>query len=75
VTVRIMSDKELSRLEVLRDLDHQRLTAAAAADILGLSRRQVLRLLKAYRTRGVDRLISKPRGRSPTSRPIISCAA
>ena len=26
MTVRIMSDKELARLEVLRDLDHQRLT-------------------------------------------------
>jgi hypothetical protein len=31
MTVRIMSDKELSRLEVLRDLDHQRLTAPPAA--------------------------------------------
>jgi hypothetical protein len=51
VTVRIMSDKELSRLGVLRDLDHQRLTAAAAAEVLGLGRRQVLRLLKAYRLR------------------------
>jgi len=27
VTVRIMSDNELARLDVLRDLDHQRLTA------------------------------------------------
>lgn len=67
MTVRIMSDKELSRLELLRDLDHQRLTAAAAADILDLSRRQFLRLLKAYRTRGVDGLISKQRGR-PSNR-------
>jgi hypothetical protein len=30
VTVRIMSDKELARLDVLRDLDHRRLTVAAA---------------------------------------------
>ena len=67
MTVRIMSDKELSRLEVLRDLDHRRLTAAAAADILGLGRRQVLRLLKAYRMGGVDGLISKQRGR-PSNR-------
>jgi len=28
VTVRLMSDGELSRLEVLRDLDQRRLTAA-----------------------------------------------
>jgi prolyl-tRNA editing enzyme YbaK/EbsC (Cys-tRNA(Pro) deacylase) len=45
VTVRIMSDNELARLDVLRDLEHQRLTANAAAEILGLGRRQVLRLL------------------------------
>lgn len=67
MTVRIMSDKELSRLGVLRDLDHRRLTAAAAAEILGLGRRQVLRLLKAYRLRGADGLISKQRGR-PSNR-------
>jgi Helix-turn-helix domain len=67
MTVRIMSDKELTRLEVLRDLDHQRLTAQAAADMPGLGRRQTLRLLKAYRTRGVDGLISKQRGR-PSNR-------
>jgi hypothetical protein len=52
---------------VLRDLDHQRLTASAASEILGLGRRQVLRLLKAYRTSGVGGLISKQRGR-PSNR-------
>ena len=71
MTVRIMSDKELGRLEVLRDLDHQRLTAAAAAELLGLGRRQVLRLLRAYRTTGVDGLISKQRGR-PSNRRCTS---
>ena len=40
--------------EVLRDLDQRRLTAAAAAQLLGLERRQVYRLLKAYRTRWAD---------------------
>jgi hypothetical protein len=67
VTLRIMSDKELSRLEVLRDLDQQRLTAAAAAQLLGLGRRQTLRLLRAYRLRGADGLISRKRGR-PSNR-------
>ncbi|WP_083805561.1 helix-turn-helix domain-containing protein [Asticcacaulis excentricus] len=62
MAVRIMSDKELARFEVLRDLDHERLTAQAAADILGLSRRQTLRLLQAYRTFGVNGLVSKQRG-------------
>src|ERR1700731_1011746 len=59
-----MSDGELSRLEVLRDLDQRRLTAAAVAQLLGLERRQVYRLLKAYRTEGPAGLISKRRGRS-----------
>jgi hypothetical protein len=65
--LRIMSDKELSRLEVLRDLDQQRLTAAAAAQLLALGRRQTLRLLKSYRLHGPGGLISKQRGR-PSNR-------
>src|SRR5580693_3600397 len=63
-----MSDGELSRLEVLRDLDQRRLTATAAAQLLGLERRQVYRLLKAYRTEGPGGLISKRRGRSSNRR-------
>jgi hypothetical protein len=58
-----MSDGELARLEVLRDLDQRRLTTTAAAQLLGLERRQVFRLLKAYRTAGPPGLISKRRGR------------
>ncbi len=62
VTVRLMSDGELKRLEVLRDLDQKRLTSEAAAQLLGLERRQVFRLLKAYRSQGATGLISKRRG-------------
>jgi len=62
VTVRVMSDRELGRLEVLRDLDQRRLTTPAAAQLLGLERRQVYRLLKAYRAEGAAGLISKRRG-------------
>jgi len=67
VTVRLMSDGELTRLEVLRDLDHRQLTTAAAAQLLRLERRQVFRLLKAYRTEGPTGLISQRRGR-PSNR-------
>jgi len=67
VTVRLMSDGELSRLEVLRDMDQRRLTSEAAAQLLGLERRQVFRLLKAYRSEGAAGLISKRRGR-PSNR-------
>jgi hypothetical protein len=63
-----MSDGELSRLEVLRDLDQKRLTTEAAAQLLGLERRQVFRLLKAYRAEGATGLISKRRGRRSNRR-------
>ena len=46
MTVWLMSDGELTRLEVLRDLDQRRLTTEAAARLLRLERRQVFRLLK-----------------------------
>src|SRR6476469_10095449 len=62
VTIRLMSCRELSRFEVLRDLDRGRLTAPAAAQLLRLERRQVFRLLRAYRAEGAAGLISKRRG-------------
>jgi hypothetical protein len=68
VTVRLMSDRELQRLGVLQDLDRRRLTPAAAGQLLGLERRQVFRLLKAYRIEGPTGLISKRRGRRSNRR-------
>jgi len=68
VTVRLMSDGELRRLEVLQDLDRRRLTPAAAGQLLGLERRQVFRLLKAYRIEGATGVISKRRGRRSNRR-------
>jgi hypothetical protein len=58
-----MSDGELSRLEVLCDLNQKRLATEAAATLLGLERRQVFRLLQAYRAEDATGLISKRRGR------------
>src|SRR6516165_3384963 len=63
-----MSDGELTRLEVLRDLDQRRLATAAAGQLLGLERRQVFRLLKVYRIEGPTGLISKRRGRRSNRR-------
>ena len=63
-----MSDGELRRLEVVQDLDRRRLTTAAAGQLLGLERRQVFRLLKAYRIEGPTGLISKRRGRRSNRR-------
>ena len=62
-----MSDGELRRLEVLRDVDRGGLPVRAAAQLLGRSERQVWRLLKAFRSDGVAGLISKKRGR-PSNR-------
>jgi hypothetical protein len=68
-----MSDEEVSRLEVLRDLDQERLTTRAAAQLPGLERRQVFRLLKAYRAAGVTGLISKRRVRRSNRRKPEHC--
>jgi hypothetical protein len=67
MTLHFMSDTELSRLEILRDLGSGRLTTPAAAELLGLERRQVQRLAKAYQEQGATALISKKRGR-PSNR-------
>ncbi len=67
VAVLSMSDGELRRLEVLRDVDRGGLPVGAAAQLLGRSERQVWRLLKAFRAEGAPGLISKKRGR-PSNR-------
>jgi hypothetical protein len=69
MTLHFMSDKELARLEVLRDPTSDRLTASAAAELLGLERRQVQHLAKAYKDQGATALISKKRGR-PSNRQM-----
>src|SRR4051795_9506342 len=63
-----MSKKELGRLETLVDLGAGRITAAQAARLIGVSERQVFRLLKAYRARGVEGLVSRRRGRASNRR-------
>ena len=67
MTVLSVSDAELKRLEVLRDIDRGGLAVGAAAQLLGRSERQVWRLLKTFRVAGVSSLISKRRGR-PSNR-------
>ena len=62
-----MSEAELSRLDVIRDVDRGRMTVAAAAGLLSLERRQVFQLLKALRLEGAPGLIAKRRGR-PSNR-------
>jgi transposase len=59
-----MSAKELSRLEVLQRLEEKRLKQKEAAEILGISVRQVKRLLSKYRKDGSSGLVSQRRGKA-----------
>jgi transposase len=58
-----MSSKEISRLEVMQRLKDKRLGQKEAAQLLGLSVRQVKRLWKSYRKEAAKGLVSKKRGR------------
>jgi Homeodomain-like domain len=65
----LMSKRELSRLEVLQQLDERRLTQRAAALRFSLSIRQLRRLLRAYQKAGASALVSRRRGR-PSNRRL-----
>jgi hypothetical protein len=67
MTVLVMSRIEIDRMAVLHDLAEKRLTVSEAGIQLRLCSRQVLRLAKAYRTRGPSALVSRSRGR-PSNR-------
>lgn len=58
-----MSQKELTRIEVMQKLVEKRMSQAVAANLLQTSVRQVKRLLAQYRQSGVSGLISKRRGK------------
>lgn len=63
-----MSAKELSRLEVMQRLTQKRMSQNEAGRMLGLSTRQIKRLLKRYRQQGAAGLVSKHRGRKANNR-------
>jgi transposase len=63
-----MSNKELTRLEVMQRIEEKRLTQKEAAHILGLSIRHVRRLYRAYRERGAQGLLSQRRGKPSNNR-------
>ncbi len=64
----IMSERELNRIEVLAQVDDGRLTVENAANMLGLTRRQVFRLLKRYRTQGAPAIRHQARGKAPNNK-------
>ena len=57
-----MSDRELTRLRVMIDLADGRLTVDAAAALVGLGRRQIYRLCRAFSAGGPAGLVSRKRG-------------
>ena len=67
MTVIAMSRAEIDRMGVLRDLAEDRIRVSEAATLMGLGRRQVLRLAKAYRQHGPEALVSRRRGK-PSNR-------
>ncbi len=65
-----MTQKEVTRLEVMQALEAGMMVGREAAEVLGVSERQVKRLRKAYRERGATGLVHGNRGkRSPQRTP------
>src|SRR5687767_10393122 len=62
-----MSKKELDRAGVLARVVERRLSQEKAATVLGISTRQVRRLLRAYQAQGASGLVSRRRGK-PSNR-------
>ena len=58
-----MSARELDRLAVIGRASERRLTQREAAERLGLSLRQVERLIRRYRSDGAPGFVSRKRGR------------
>lgn len=63
----IISERVLSRIEVLAQVDDGRLTVANAAAMLDMTGRQLYRLLKQYRKDGPAAIPRRARGRSPNN--------
>lgn len=63
----IMSKKELKRIPVVHSVINNHLTQKEAADILGLSTRQIRRIIKDLKEEGEAALVHRSRGR-PSNR-------
>jgi transposase len=63
-----MSTTEIDRLQILQKIMEHRMTQAAAAHALGLSYRQVKRLMARFRRQGAAGLVSRKRGKQGNRR-------
>lgn len=64
----MMSERELNRIEVLAQVNDGRLSVMDGALLLGLSKRQIFRLLVRFRKDGASGLRHKARGKAPNNR-------
>lgn len=62
-----MSERELGRLKIVEDVEAHRLSVVQAAELAGVSRRQMTRLVRAFGDKGAAGLISRKRGK-PSNR-------
>ena len=67
MTVIAMSRTEIDRMSVLHDLADGRIKVAEASKLMGVGRRQVFRLSKAFALGGPEALVSRRRGK-PSNR-------
>ena len=65
-----MSERELHRIEALSKVIERRMTSVAAANLLGVSVRQVQRLLKTFQADGAAALRHNARGRRSNNRIV-----
>ena len=59
-----MSERELQRVEVLSQVVDGTMSVTMAAAVMGMSARQVQRLLRRFRTEGAAAIRHKARGRA-----------
>jgi transposase len=58
-----MSDKEITRMQVMTQLEKKQLTQRMAAEQLKISVRQVKRIWRRYQEKGAEGLVNKSRGK------------
>jgi transposase len=63
-----MSNREITRLEIMQRLKDKRLRQHEASRMLGISVRQIKRLFRAYKARGPSGLVSRRRGKPSNNR-------
>ncbi len=63
----MMSERDVHRIEVLAQVDDGRLSVQNAANLFDVTRRQMFRLLKTYRTEGGAGIRHKARGKAPNN--------